>query len=204
MVSVSLKKIQIQLHQCPAREPSLHEARLQTEDNRLPPLQNPSCFNRSKSCKTCRYRCPCCTGRPAREHSDLTSITQQHGLPRNQTYTSSGSCTRAEPPSCPAPGSLASPFSSFLLNRSNKRCVHLAEPLLWHLRAASTARGAESCFPKLHTAAGKEQHPFRKAEKWVAGCEPPSSPPKPGEAAGWEQDLAMPCKPWLAGHAEGR
>lgn len=72
---------------------------------------NPSCFHRSRSSKICRYRCPCHTGRPAREHSDLTSITQQHGLPRNQTYTSFGSCTRAEQLSCPAPGSPASPLS---------------------------------------------------------------------------------------------
>lgn len=72
---------------------------------------NPSCFNRSKSRKIRRCRCPCRTGRPAREHSDLTSITQQHGMPRNQTYTSFGSCTRAELLSCPTPGSPASPFS---------------------------------------------------------------------------------------------
>lgn len=113
VVSVSLKKTQNQLQQLPSCQKSLSAqgkaaGRGQQAGSLL--CNNPSCCNRSRSPRICRYRCPCRTGRPAGEHSDLTSITQQHSLPRNQTYTSFGSCTGAEPLSCPAAGSPASPF----------------------------------------------------------------------------------------------
>lgn len=57
--------------------------------------------------------------------------------------------------------------------------------------------------PKLHAALGKEQHPLRNAKRWVTGCEPRSSPPKPGEAAASEaacvQDLPCPASRGLPG-----
>lgn len=69
----------------------------------------------------------------------------------------------------------------------------------------STACGEESCFPNLHEAAGEEQHPLRKAEKWVTGCELPS---EAGESCSERGRLcagpAVPCKLWLARQAEAR